>query len=94
MSLKGLIKAHSQNGLFSNPIRSMATWTQYIEFIQSKGNIQDVMIISTETGGLWAGTTDFVLREYKATIVQEVRPGSLLRTPVFIVSRTDQKWKS
>lgn len=50
----------------------MTAWIDYIEFMKSKGNLQDIMIISAESGALWAGTKDFQLREYKAMIVQEV----------------------
>lgn len=50
----------------------MTTWSDYIEFMQSKGNLQDIMIISAETGATWAATKDFNLKEYKAMIVQEV----------------------
>jgi len=51
----------------------MTTWQSYVDFMKSKGNLQEIMIVSAETGALWAGTPDFQLREYKANIIQEVR---------------------
>ena len=50
----------------------MTTWQGYVDFMKSKGNISELMIVSAEDGALWAGTPDFQLREYSATIAQEV----------------------
>lgn len=39
--------------------------------MKAKGNVEECMIIDAEDGAHWAGTPDFVLREYTATIAQE-----------------------
>lgn len=49
----------------------MTTWQSYVDFLLSKGELMEVMIVSSEDGALWAGSPNFQLREYKATIVQE-----------------------
>jgi len=43
----------------------------YVDYIKAKGNIEDVMIVDAEDCNHWAGTPDFMLREYTASIVQE-----------------------
>lgn len=50
----------------------MATWKEYVDFVKSKGNILDFMIVAGDTGALWAGTNEFNLREYSAPIIQDV----------------------
>lgn len=48
------------------------TWSHYIDFMKSRGNIENIMIISSDTGALWAcSPEEFYLREYKAIINQE-----------------------
>jgi len=50
----------------------MTTWSNYVDFIKSKGNIDGCMIISSDNGALWANSPDdFYLRTYKANIIQE-----------------------
>ena len=50
----------------------MTTWINYCDFIKSKGNIENCMIISSNTGALWANIPDsFYLRIYKCNIIQE-----------------------
>ena len=52
---------------------SLSTWQSYIDFMIERGNIEQLMIISSEDGSLW-GSSDpdgFYLREYSATITQE-----------------------
>jgi hypothetical protein len=48
-------------------------WKQYIEYIKGRGNIDEVMIISSEDGSLWASSEpdNFILKQYKANIMQE-----------------------
>lgn len=48
-------------------------WKEYVEFIKNRGNIDEVLIISSEDGALWASSDpdNFYLRQYKATIMQE-----------------------
>ncbi len=50
----------------------MTTWQNYIDFLLAKGNISHLMIVSKESGSLWAGTQDFFLREFKTIITKEV----------------------
>jgi hypothetical protein len=50
-----------------------ATWQQQIDFIKGRGNIDNVMIVSSEDGSLY-GSSDperFFLQEYAASITQE-----------------------
>lgn len=48
------------------------TWNHYTDFLKSLGNIENVMLISSEDGGLWSSTpTTFFLKEYDAMIAQE-----------------------
>jgi hypothetical protein len=47
------------------------TWQMYVDYIKAKGNVEDVMIVDSEDCNHWAGTPDFMLREYTATIAQE-----------------------
>ena len=50
----------------------MTTWSNYVDFMKSKGNIDGCMIISSDTGALWSNSpNDFYLRIYKANIIQE-----------------------
>lgn len=56
----------------------MTSWQGYVDFMKSKGNLQEIMIVSAETGAVWASTKDFQLREYKANIVQEVYNDQLM----------------
>lgn len=50
----------------------MTTWGHYCDFMRAKGHAEEVMIVSAQDGSHWASSPDsFVLREYKATIVQE-----------------------
>ena len=49
-----------------------STWKDYVEFMKSKSNIAELMIVAGDTGALWAGTNDFNLREYSAPITQDV----------------------
>lgn len=48
-------------------------WKEYVEFIKGRGNIDEVMIISSEDGALWASSDpdNFYLRQYSAVIMQE-----------------------
>jgi hypothetical protein len=48
-------------------------WDSYIKFIKARGNIENVMVVSSEDGGLWATSDDesFFLMEYSANIMQE-----------------------
>ena len=61
----------------SNPsviYRDMDTyWREYVDFIKSKGNIEEVVIIDSTNGAMWASSDPdhFYLREYKAMITQE-----------------------
>jgi hypothetical protein len=49
----------------------MTTWKNYIDFIKSKGNIEDVLIIDSSEGFTYASTDDFDLRIYTTQIAQE-----------------------
>jgi len=50
----------------------MASWTHYIDFMKSRGNIDGLMIISAEDGATWGCSPEsFYLREYPAMIPQE-----------------------
>jgi hypothetical protein len=47
-------------------------WASYVTFIKARGNIENVMIVSSEDGGMWATSDDFFyLMEYSASIMQE-----------------------
>jgi hypothetical protein len=50
-----------------------ALWQEYVEYIKGRGNIEEVMIVSSEDGALYASSdpTNFYLRTYTATIMQE-----------------------
>lgn len=49
-----------------------ASWKDYIDFIVKRGDIAELMIVDSKDGGQWS-TSDpsFLLKEYKAKIVQE-----------------------
>lgn len=49
------------------------TFKDYVSFMKKRGNIAEVMIISSEDGALWASTNpdSFFLQEYKAMVAQE-----------------------
>lgn len=49
------------------------TWKKMVEFMVGRGNIDSLMIVSSENGALWASSDpeNFYLREYPATITQE-----------------------
>jgi hypothetical protein len=48
-------------------------WKEYVDYIKNRGNIDELMIISSDDGGLWASSDadSFFLKQYKATIMQE-----------------------
>ena len=73
----------------------MSTWQGYVDFMKGKGNLSDLMIVSSEDGASWASTPNFLLREYKATIIQEVGFVYLLYfvITIFYIYRMDQRWK-
>jgi hypothetical protein len=48
-----------------------ASWSQYIDFMTLKGNIEEAMIIDATDGSIWAGSANFMLQKYKASIAQE-----------------------
>lgn len=50
-----------------------AYWQEYVDFIKSRGNVDEVLIIASEDGALYASSNanEFYLRTYKATIMQE-----------------------
>lgn len=50
-----------------------ASWQSFIDYMIERGSIDELMIISSETGGLYASSDNksFYLREYKAMITQE-----------------------
>jgi hypothetical protein len=50
----------------------MATWQNHCDYIKSRGTVNEVMIVATETGVHYASSpTTFQLREYKAMIMKE-----------------------
>ena len=50
----------------------MTSWQNYVDFMKSKGAVDEIMIVSSEDGALWAASPDsFQLREYPAQIAQE-----------------------
>lgn len=50
-----------------------ASWQSFIDYMIERGSMDELMIISSETGGLYASSDNksFYLREYKAMITQE-----------------------
>jgi len=50
-----------------------ASWKGYVDYIKDRGNIEEVLVISSEDGALWASSDpdNFYLRKYKAMITQE-----------------------
>lgn len=53
-------------------ILKMTSWSNYVDFMKSRGNIDGLMIISAEDGATWCCSPDtFYLREYPAQIAQE-----------------------
>lgn len=52
---------------------SLSTWQSYVDFMVERGNIDEIMIVSSDNGALWASSDldNFYLREYNATIMQE-----------------------
>ena len=50
---------------------SSATWAQYIDFLISKGNVDEAMVLDATDGSIWAASGDFGLRTYKTSIAQE-----------------------
>jgi ribosomal protein L24E len=47
-------------------------WKEYVDFVKGKGSIDEVLIIDSTDGGLWASSDEnFFLKEYKALIMQE-----------------------
>ncbi|MGB4347095.1 MAG: profilin family protein [Burkholderiaceae bacterium] len=57
----------------SSKMTAADTWKKVIEFMIGRGNIDALMIVSSENGALWASSDpeNFYLREYPATITQE-----------------------
>ncbi len=59
------------------PLDTMATqsayWKEYVDYIKDRGNIEEILIISSEDGALYASSDpdNFYLRTYPATIMQE-----------------------
>ena len=50
----------------------MTTWKDYIEFIVKRGDIDELMILDSSDGSLWASSSEtFSLKEYKTMIAQE-----------------------
>ena len=49
------------------------TWKSMVEFMVGRGNIDCLMVVSSDNGALWASSDpeNFYLREYPATITQE-----------------------
>ena len=37
------------------------TWQMYVDYIKTKGNVEDVMIVDSEDCNHWAGTPDFMV---------------------------------
>eukprot|EP01031_Cornospumella_fuschlensis_P042769 gene42769-52260_t len=52
---------------------TFSTWQQHVDYMIARGNLANVMIVSSEDGSLWASTDAerFFLQEYQATITQE-----------------------
>ena len=50
----------------------MASWQSYVDFMMSKGNLQDVLIVDASDGYTWASTPNFDLREYLVIFVNSV----------------------
>eukprot|EP01038_Epipyxis_sp_PR26KG_P013536 gene13536-18156_t len=51
---------------------AVVVWQSYLEYMKDRGSIEDIMIISSETGQIFAtSNANFVLKEYKALITQE-----------------------
>lgn len=50
-----------------------ANWKKMVEFMVGRGGIDELMVVSSENGALWASSNpdSFYLREYPATITQE-----------------------
>lgn len=48
-------------------------WKKQVDFMVGRGNIDSLMVVSSENGALWASSDpeNFYLREYPATITQE-----------------------
>ena len=52
---------------------AQSAWKSYVDFMVSKGNIENLLIVDSENGNLWATSSEenFQLREYTTTIAQE-----------------------
>jgi hypothetical protein len=52
---------------------ALSLWNDYVKFMVSKGNIDQVMIVDTASGGLYASSApdQYFLKQYTASIAQE-----------------------